>query len=316
MSATLWLVLLLSTPPAGGQEQIVQGEGVIARLHAAAALTGGLQVSLSGELVLTVTVESAAGIEVAALPLITRTPGWRQRFAVEGWETSTLEDGRVRRQQTYRLSPWTLGEAPVLLAPVRYRTDRTMGVWEELTWKPLAVLVTTEVRTPDLGEARGVTGMETLPPEEPSRTEPLVVAGVLSGLALAAAGFLIRHRRRRPTPPRPADEVALLELTHLLEGSIPATERASEAFVGRLSELLRNYLEARFGMHAPRQTTAEFLAAARGSPHLNESQRTVLGSILERCDLAKFACTSVSPEEFRQLLADARAWIIATRPGD
>ncbi len=305
---------LLATGPA--QEQTVQRHGVTARLRVEvelagpAAPDGTLTVSLSGELVVTLTVDAPATAAVGPLPALAASKAWRQRDPVKGWDTTSLEDGRVRRRQTYRLTPWRLGEAPLALRPLRFRLERGQEEWEEIAWKPIPVVVTTTLRDADVRSARDITGMEELPAAEKGQERWLFLGVGLTAVVVTVAGLLLWRARNRATPPPPPDVWALAELDGLREPTNPAEV---ERFHTRLSEILRRYLELRFGFHAPRQTTPEFLAAARQSPLLTPEQQTLLGELLAQCDLAKFAQTQLTPEECRAGVTRARAFVEESR---
>jgi hypothetical protein len=79
-----------------------------------------------------------------------------------------------------------------------------------------------------------------------------------------------------------------------------------------LSDTVRRYLELRFQLPASHQTTAEFLAAVAGSDQLTAAQRELLRDFFERCDLAKFAGASSSPEECAALAEQARSFVAET----
>ncbi len=57
-----------------------------------------------------------------------------------------------------------------------------------------------------------------------------------------------------------------------------------------VSEIIRNYVEVQFSIHAPRLTTEEFLRDLVEAPQqMLNTHRTLLGGFLQHCDLAKFA---------------------------
>ena len=62
-----------------------------------------------------------------------------------------------------------------------------------------------------------------------------------------------------------------------------------ERFCTRLSEVVRVYLEERFGLNAPDQTTEEFLASLPQSTVLESGLKPLLEEFLSQCDWAKFA---------------------------
>jgi len=131
------------------------------------------------------------------------------------------------------------------------------------------------------------------------------IAAVL--LALTAAlvlGWLLRRRRRRPTPPavvvvpphrRAQDQLrAALDLLH-----------DPKAFIIRVADTLRGYLEERFQLNAPDRTSEEFLDEIQTSPLLTRSQKEILADFLTRCDLVKFARVEPSETELRGLWGTA-----------
>lgn len=129
----------------------------------------------------------------------------------------------------------------------------------------------------------------------------------LTAAALTLAGWLVWYTRRRPASSASPAEGALGELARL-GAALPDAER----FYTRLAEIVRRYLELRFGSPAPRQTTPEFLAAARQAPRLSAAQQALLGELLTQCDLVKFARSEPGPQECRAALARARTFVEET----
>ena len=72
------------------------------------------------------------------------------------------------------------------------------------------------------------------------------------------------------------------------ERHLPKAGRYEPYYVD-LSAILRYYIEDRFHLHAPEQTTPEFLAELSGSGYLDEGHERFLGAFLRHCDLVKFA---------------------------
>src|SRR5262249_41505341 len=144
---------------------------------------------------------------------------------------------------------------PLTLAPLRVTTE---GVEKEVTWKPVPVGVKTVVQKADPAEARDITPIEELPAPPAGRPRLLWAAalGVLAGVALGAFA-LLRRRAGRPVAVTP-DRWALQELAWIAAQDLPAAG-AVERYHTLLSNVVRRYLELRFQLRAPRQTTAEFL---------------------------------------------------------
>ncbi len=110
-------------------------------------------------------------------------------------------------------------------------------------------------------------------------------AALLLLLAIAAAVFWW-WKRRQPEVVAPVIapltpyEIAMRALQQLL-----ADNPSVEVFYTRLSDIVRHYIEERFGLRAPERTTEEFLAEA----NLPAQQMTLLSAFLVECDLVKFA---------------------------
>lgn len=157
-------------------------------------------------------------------------------------------------------------------------------------------------------ELRGNSGIERLPPRPPLTLWPVWLG--LGVLGVAGAGLIAwRHGRRRSSaPPVPAHVWALQEL-HAI-GSCDGTEAAEvERFHTRVSDIIRRYVEMRFQLPAPRQTTEEFLHRVQHSPILDAEQQNLLKRFLDRCDLAKFAGAGYSCAECQETIAMARHFV-------
>jgi len=115
----------------------------------------------------------------------------------------------------------------------------------------------------------------------------LVAAGAMALLAIGYAGWRVL---RRPTPIviiTPQDE-ARRSLAQLHDDDLPGNGRVLEFYV-RLSDIVRRYVERRFGIRAPEQTTKEFLAAASYHASIGEGHRVLLSGFLRTADRVKFA---------------------------
>jgi hypothetical protein len=89
-------------------------------------------------------------------------------------------------------------------------------------------------------------------------------------------------------------------------------QQAIEPFYVRLSSILRQYIEWRFSLRAPEQTTEEFLADALASGGLIATHRNLLSSFLHQCDLVKFAQHQPDRSDMQQAFDSAKAFIEQT----
>ena len=108
----------------------------------------------------------------------------------------------------------------------------------------------------------------------------LVVLAVLGGIWWA-----LRRRARKQAEFR--ESAAARARARLSEAW--AWVDQPERFCTRLSEVVRVYLEERFGLKAPDQTTEEFLASLPQSSELEPGLKPMLEEFLTQCDWVKFA---------------------------
>ncbi|MHC5184367.1 MAG: hypothetical protein ACYSPI_08845, partial [Planctomycetota bacterium] len=72
-------------------------------------------------------------------------------------------------------------------------------------------------------------------------------------------------------------------------------------FYEKLSTCLRHYIENRFQLRAPEQTTEEFLEQLKTSDALRLEHKQQLQKFLEHSDLVKFARYEPNPEQINEL---------------
>ncbi|MBW2682948.1 MAG: hypothetical protein JRC69_05230 [Deltaproteobacteria bacterium] len=153
------------------------------------------------------------------------------------------------------------------------------------------------------------------PLELTERAGMLLYGGVIALLLLLAVAvfLLLKRRKKSTTPPTPPWEKALSELTEARKLLNP--DRAL-LYMDRVSLILRNYVESRFGIKSTRQTTGEFLSTL-GSSSADPSIRsckTELQTCLEQCDMAKFAHQIPLQENMELMEGAIIGFVEKTRP--
>ncbi len=130
---------------------------------------------------------------------------------------------------------------------------------------------------------------------------------LLAVVVLAALGALLWWRKRSSSAPQPAPppqasprEIALTALARLQAEHPPV-----EMFYTRLADIVRQFIEGQFGLHAPERTTEEFLAEAT----LPAEQMLLLGAFLQEADLVKFARHRPGTEDMARAFAAAERFI-------
>ncbi|GIK15804.1 MAG: hypothetical protein BroJett003_07680 [Planctomycetota bacterium] len=143
-----------------------------------------------------------------------------------------------------------------------------------------------------------------------------IAGAAVAGCMLVGMRLLMRRRARtRESPaPVPPDVWALSALEALLAERLVERGRVRE-FYFRLSGIVREFTERRFGLHAPEMTTEEFLRAAVAGAVLGEENQAALGAFLASCDLVKFARFEPDAAAIEQSVETARAFVQAMRGG-
>jgi hypothetical protein len=138
-------------------------------------------------------------------------------------------------------------------------------------------------------------------------------------MGLLAGGWWWYRRRQRaadvPLVQRPAHALALAALEHLQRQELIGQERIEEFYV-RVSTILRRYIELRFGLRAPEQTTEEFLISALATGGLIADHRDPLEAFLQHCDLVKFARHCPTPSAMEETFERAKTFVEHTADMD
>ncbi len=143
----------------------------------------------------------------------------------------------------------------------------------------------------------------------------LLIGGAvfLALFLLALAYWLIKKKRKSGPPPISPWQKALTELAQARE---LFTARQNLLYMGRISEILRHYIESRFGIRSTRKTTEEFLSDLQNvqDNELLQNSQDELQTCLEQCDLAKFAHRVPEEQIMTQMEEAVTAFVEKTTP--
>jgi hypothetical protein len=136
----------------------------------------------------------------------------------------------------------------------------------------------------------------------------LAIALILLGLA---AWLFIRWWKKRPKPAPPTPRAIAMRELDSLRARLESIE--PYRFSIAVSDVLRGFIAAQYGLRATKQTSPEFLASMAKARQFTEDDRTLLTEFLERCDLIKFAHVDATSADSSELLRSAIAFVQGVR---
>jgi hypothetical protein len=232
-----------------------------------------------------------------------------------GREEPTENRGRRIEIRWYKLRADIVGSYVLPPVTVLYRPAESpaesAAEWQ--TIETSAIFVEVESVLPADGEAADIRGLKPL--RDVRRGLPwLWIALGLTALVLAAAAVWFWRRRPRPVaPPIPPHVLAFSELD-TLRGTDFDDPVAVRRFHFRISEVLRAYVEGRWGLNATDLTTEEILPELSGLADLQASEVHRLTAFLRATDHVKFAEHQPPTSEIEQTWEAALSFVEATRP--
>ena len=147
---------------------------------------------------------------------------------------------------------------------------------------------------------------------------PYILGGLfIAGLATFLILFLKKRKRDEPVvrklkPSEPAHIAALRELDKLKSEKIWQQGKV-KLYYSRLTEILRNYLEDRYGILAMEQTSSETLHSLLEIGFNDNNLYSKLKEVLYLADLAKFAKAKPLPNENETSLLSAYIFVNETK---
>ena len=222
-----------------------------------------------------------------------------------------VEGDRQILQQIYTLEPTRAGKFVIDPISITFVDNRAGGAGEEhtLATEPLTVEIAAAVaqEAPSLDQLHGPA--DPLPlPQSPGPARWWIAAAVAVGLLGVAAAWWLRRRRKMQSAslPTPA-ELAEWELQRLRESDLAASD--VKLFYVELTAIVRRYIERTKGVHAPEQTTQEFLHEISRRKDFPAEQSRRLKSFLEAADLVKFAAHQPREEDVEESFRRAGAFV-------
>ncbi|MBN1625805.1 MAG: DUF4381 family protein [Deltaproteobacteria bacterium] len=244
--------------------------------------------------------------------------GRLEQFGIVDWHTTQpelLDNNKKRITRTYVLEPFLSGDYTIPPMEAQFYKESVGDAdTHSISTSELTVKVNS-LLPEDIKEMK----LHDIRPPVPYPTDYrkwiLIAGGVL---LLTAAGIFawFYYKRRARTVDAHAvmltpHEIAYRELDELASEGL-AEKGEIKPYYQRVSGILRRYIENRFGLRAPEQTTEEFLAGLDRSSGLPENFKPLLRTFLRHCDLVKFAEFMPGQEESLRAFESCRDFIRGT----
>ncbi|MBU0728997.1 MAG: BatD family protein [Proteobacteria bacterium] len=222
-------------------------------------------------------------------------------------------DNTIRRMRTYILEPFLAGVYTIPSLTIIFNPGKETKPLE-ISTEELAVTVKSllpeNTTRPDIADIADIVE----PP--PDRTLLYSLAAIFALLAIAALVYWFYFHKNKPekqAPPVPAHIRAYQELDALV--ALGLVERGEiKRFYSKVSDIFRHYIENRFFIKAPEQTTEEFFGELGSNQIIPSQHKPQLKNFLTHCDLVKFAKHRPSDEKTRETVGLLRNFIKETEP--
>jgi hypothetical protein len=162
----------------------------------------------------------------------------------------------------------------------------------------------------------------------PPRTAPVTFSEILPWLVIAVialaviyllARLLPRNPLRRfvrpPAPVEPAHVIALRELSRLKDKELWQKGEVKE-YYSRLSDILRRYIDDRYGIMSPELTTDETVRMLQKTAVTTHDQMSLVKELLSLSDMVKFAKYLPPSEIHEKSHSDGVRFVELTRKSD
>ncbi|MEI6890752.1 MAG: hypothetical protein V5783_01155 [Pontiella sp.] len=203
------------------------------------------------------------------------------------WTHVPREDGLTQSETRYALTSFRLGEHPISTGMISCAVGELLF---STNFPAVNLLVGTSLSDADSTTLADIKGMQKLP----GRIPKWIWIGLGSALAAVAIGLitskLLKNRKTLlPSAPSIPPHVLAFQALETLQHRGLLEQNECNPFYTELSLILRTYLEGRFCLHAPDETTEEFVEEMSRSPELDGSQKGILQEFMRQADIVKFA---------------------------
>lgn len=247
-----------------------------------------------------------------------RIDGVLRQFGILDWDNlrDRLDDqDNVVKTSQYRLEPFLSGTHEIPSFLFRFADVNDPDATYTLETDPIEIEVTSllgeERENLTIADIDDVVEM----PRPPWPWWVWLIIGLFLLAALLVTAYCLWLRSRPAKAVRifkSAHEIAYERLRRLVDRQLIENQRVKE-FYEHISTILRHYIEDRFDLRAPEQTTEEFLSDLKQSRALAPADKESLEHFLAHCDLVKFAKHHPDQHQIQDTFDLAKAFVEKTQ---
>ncbi len=283
----------------------------------ATATLDSANILIGDQVTLTIELEKPDHLSMAFPEIATSMPEYIEILRQSGIDTVQLADNVVKLVQQTLITSFDSGE--YIVPRFWFRLD----LGDRFDSIPTNELVL-RVQSFEIDTTRGPTDIK-MPYAAPVTLKEATpwILGVLLLMSLLFFGWYYYTRRKKnlplfQLPVRPAEPphvVALRALDRVKEEKLWQKDKI-KVYYSEVADILRNYIEARYGVQAMEYTSEETLRALKSGTLVGEKSMGHLGQIFSLADLVKFAKYQPLPDEHNMLLVNAYFFVNDTKPAE
>ncbi len=259
--------------------------------------------------------EKPSGLDISFAQVPDTLAGKIEILKRSGTDTTFLDNKSVRLVQSYLITCFDSGSyrIPPFRFDIRFPDRNDSLFTNDLVLNVLTLQIDT---------TRGPADIK-MPYDAPltlKEVTPYLLGVILAAAILFLLLYSIRRKKKNlpvfakpPKPKEPAHVVALRELDRIREEKLWQREKIKE-YYSEITEVIREYIEERFGIPAMEQTTHEIISSFGSRPGLiGEKSLDHLTHILPLADLVKFAKYKPLPDDHNLVLVNAYFFVNETK---
>jgi hypothetical protein len=203
------------------------------------------------------------------------------------WENIPREDGLIQSETRYLITSFRLGTHTVSTNAIACAVNDQIFMAD---FPPVVLNVESSLPADASSELADIKPVQKLPGRIPRWIWVLLGSAAVAFFFGLVTSKLWKNRAVLipSTPPVPPHVVALNALESLIKKGLLEKDEC-KPFYTELSLILRTYLEGRFNLNAPDETTEEIVEEMSRSPELSGTQRNILQEFMRQADMVKFA---------------------------